>query len=34
MINPILFMHPVKQNKLRMAIKPGGCPSFEILCKH
>ena len=24
----------VKQNKLRMAIKPSGCLSFEIFCKH
>ena len=33
MIN-LIYASSVKQNKLRMAIKPGGCPSFEILCKH
>ena len=33
MIN-LIYASSVKQNKLRMASKPGGCPSFEILCKH
>ena len=33
MIN-LIYASSVKQNKLRMAIKPGGCPSFEILFKH
>ena len=30
MIN-LIYASSVKQNKLRMAIKPGGCPSFEII---
>ena len=31
MIN-LIYASSVKQN--RIAIKLGGCPSFEILCKH
>ncbi len=34
MINLVFLSMFTKQNKIRTAIKPGGCPSFEISIPH